>query len=83
MDIGVTMAITACGSAPGGAEKARLTAAQVAKRLNCTPEDVAVLVTPGKLRPPGKPNHNAVKFVSAVELVTWLDDLDWLDDAMK
>src|SRR5271167_4855376 len=62
---------------------ARLLAAQVAKLLNCTPEDVAVLVTTGKLRPLGRPNPNAVKFFSAVELIALLADREWLDDATK
>ena len=62
---------------------ARLLAAQVAKLLNCTPEDVAVLVSAGKLRPLGRPNTNAVKFFSAVELIALLADRDWLDDATK
>jgi hypothetical protein len=34
---------------------ARLLAAQVAKLLNCTPEDVAILVSAGKLRALGRP----------------------------
>src|SRR5450755_2723017 len=62
---------------------ARLLAAQVAKLLNCTPEDVAVLVTSGKLRPLGRPNSNAVKFFSAVELMNLLADREWLDEATK
>ena len=62
---------------------ARLLAAQVAKLLNCTPEDVAVLVTAGKLRPLGRPNPNAVKFFSAVELIALLADREWLDEATK
>jgi hypothetical protein len=62
---------------------ARLLAAQVAKLLNCTPEDVAVLVTSGKLRPLGRPIPNAVKFFSAVELIALLADRDWLDEATK
>ena len=62
---------------------ARLLAAQVAKLLNCTPEDVAVLVAAGKLRPLGRPNINAVKFFSAVELFSLLADRDWLDEATK
>jgi hypothetical protein len=36
--------------------------------LTCTPEDVAILVTAGKVRPLGRPNPNAVKFFSAVEV---------------
>ena len=60
-----------------------LLAAQVAKLLNCSTEDVAVLVTAGKLRPLGKPNTNAVKFFSAVELMTLLADREWLDEATK
>jgi hypothetical protein len=63
--------------------RARLLAAQVAKLLNCTPEDVAVLVTSGKLRPLGRPNTNAVKFFSAVELISLLADREWLDEATK
>src|SRR5271169_3805019 len=62
---------------------ARLFAAQVAKLLNCTPEDVAILVTAGKLRPLGRPNPNAVKFFSAVELIALLANREWLDDATK
>jgi hypothetical protein len=62
---------------------ARLLAAQVAKLLNCTTEDVALLVTAGKLRPLGRPNPNAVKFFSAVEVFTLLADREWLDDATK
>jgi hypothetical protein len=62
---------------------ARLLAAQVAKLLNCTPEDVAVLVGAGKLRPLGRPNPNAVKFFSAVELIALLADREWLDEATK
>ena len=62
---------------------ARLLAAQVAKLLNCTPEDVAILVTAGKLRPLGRPNMNAVKFFSAIELMALLADRDWLDEATK
>jgi hypothetical protein len=62
---------------------ARLIAAQVAKLLNCTPEDVAILVTAGKLRPLGRPNPNAVKFFSAVELIALLADREWLDEATR
>ncbi len=62
---------------------ARLLAAQVAKLLNCTPEDVAILVSTGKLRPLGRPNPNAVKFFSAVEVISMLADREWLDDATK
>ena len=62
---------------------ARLIAAQVAKLLNCTPEDVALLVTAGKLKPLGKPNVNAVKFFSSIELMTLLADREWLDEATK
>ena len=60
-----------------------LLAAQVAKLLNCTPEDVAILVSAGKLRPLGRPNPNAVKFFSAVELIALLADREWLDEATK
>src|SRR5476651_1995473 len=62
---------------------ARLLAAQVAKLLNCTPEDVAILVSAGKLRPVGRPNPNAVKFFSSIELIALLADRDWLDEATK
>ena len=62
---------------------ARLLAAQVAKLLNCTVEDVALLVSAGKLRALGKPRPNAVKYFSTVELITLLADPDWLDDATK
>ena len=62
---------------------ARLLAAQVAKLLNCTPEDVSILVSAGKLQPLGRPKPNAVKFFSAVELIALLADREWLDEATK
>ena len=62
---------------------ARLLAADVAKLLNCTTEDVALLATAGKLRPFGRPNTNAVKFFSAVELMALQADREWLDEATK
>ena len=62
---------------------ARLLAGQVAKLLNCTPEDVAILVSAGKLRALGRPKLNAVKFFSAVELIALLADREWLDEATK
>ncbi len=62
---------------------ARLLAGQVAKLLNCTTEDVAILVSAGRLRPLGRPNPNAVKFFSAVELIALLADREWLDEATK
>ena len=62
---------------------ARLLAAQVAKLLNCTVEDVALLASAGKLRALGNPRPNAVKYFSTVELITLLADPDWLDDATK
>jgi hypothetical protein len=51
--------------------------------LNCTTDDVAILVSAGKLRALGRPNPNAVKFFSAVELIALLADREWLDDATK
>src|SRR5258707_11152459 len=62
---------------------ARLLSAQVAKLLNCSTDDVAILVSAGKLRPLGRPNPNAVKFFSAVELIALLADREWLDEATK
>jgi hypothetical protein len=62
---------------------ARLLAAQVVNLLNCTPEDVGILVPSGKLRPLGRPNPNAVKFFSAMELMNLLADHEWLDEATK
>jgi len=62
---------------------ARLLAAQVAKLLNCMPEDIGLLVSTGKLRPLGRPNPNAVKFFSAMELIALLADREWLDEATK
>lgn len=62
---------------------ARLLAEQVAKLLNCSTEDVAILVSASKLRALGKPRPNAVKFFSAVELIALLADPDWLDEATK
>src|SRR5450759_4175667 len=62
---------------------ARLLAAQVAKLLNCSTDDVAILASAGKLRALGKPKPNAVKFFSSIELITLLADREWLDDATK
>jgi hypothetical protein len=62
---------------------ARLLAAQVAKLLNCSTEDVAILVSAGKLRALGRPKPNNVKFFSSIELIAMLADPDWLDDATK
>ena len=62
---------------------ARLLAGQVAKLLNCTTDDVALLVSAGKLRALGKPKPNNVKFFSSIELIALLADPDWLDDATK
>jgi hypothetical protein len=62
---------------------ARLLAGQVAKLLNCTTDDVALLVSAGKLRALGRPRTNAVKFFSAVELIALLADREWLDEATK
>ena len=62
---------------------ARLLAEQVAKLLNCSTEDVSILVSTGKLQALGKPRPNAVKFFSSIELFTLLADPDWLDEATK
>jgi hypothetical protein len=62
---------------------ARLLAVQVAKLLNCTPQDFAILVSAGKIRPLGRPNPNAVKFFSAVEHLGLLANREWLDEATK
>jgi hypothetical protein len=62
---------------------ARLFAGQVAKLLNCTTDDVTILVSAGKLRPLGRPNLNGVKFFHAIQLFTLLADPEWLDDATK
>jgi hypothetical protein len=62
---------------------ARLLSEQVAKLLNCSTDDVAILVSAGKLRALGKPRPNAVKFFSSIELIALLADPDWLDDATK
>lgn len=62
---------------------ARLYAAQVAKILNCTADDVAILASSGKLKPLGRPRPNGVKLFSSIELFALLADRDWLDDATK
>ncbi len=62
---------------------ARLLSAQVAKLLNCSTDDVAILASAGKLRALGKPKPNAVKYFSSIELITLLADPDWLDEATK
>lgn len=67
----------------GRDQPARLLAYQVAKLLNCIPEDVEIFFTAGKLRPLGRPNTNAVKFFSAVELMALLADRELLDEATR
>ena len=62
---------------------ARLLASQVAKLMNSTTDDVAILVSAGKLQALGRPRPNAVKFFSTVELIVLLADRGWLDDATK
>ena len=62
---------------------ARLLAEQVAKLLNCSTENVAILVSAGKLRPLGRPKPNAVKFFNAIQLIALLADPEWLDEATK
>jgi len=62
---------------------ARLLAGDVAKLLNCSTDDVAILVSAGKLRALGRPKPNSVKFFSGVELFALLADREWLDDATK
>ena len=62
---------------------ARLLAGQGAKLLNCLTEDVAILVSAGKLRALGKPRPYAVKFFSSIELIGLLADADWLDEATE
>ena len=62
---------------------ARQLAGQLAKILNCTTEDIAILVSAGKLRPLGRPNSNAVKSFSAVELIALPADREWLDEVTK
>jgi hypothetical protein len=62
---------------------ARLLAGDLAKLLNCSTEDVAILVSAGKLRALGKPRPNAVNLFSSVELIALLTDGDWLDEATK
>lgn len=62
---------------------ARLHSSQVAKLLNCSSEDVAILVGAGKLRALGKPKPNSIKYFSSVELITLLADPQWLDEATK
>jgi len=61
----------------------RLHSVQVAKLLNCSTDDVAILASTGKLRALGKPKRNAVKYFSSVELIALLADRDWLDDVTK
>jgi hypothetical protein len=62
---------------------ARLLAGQVAKLLNCTTDDVAILVSAGKLQALGRPRPNAVKFFGTVELIALMADREWLDEATK
>jgi hypothetical protein len=62
---------------------ARVHAAEVAKLLNCTTEDVALLVSAGNLKALGRPRPNGVKLFSTIELLTLLADREWLDGATK
>ena len=51
--------------------------------MNCTTDDVAVLVSAGRLKPLGRPKPNAVKYFSTIELIALLADREWLDEATK
>ena len=62
---------------------ARLQSDQVAKLLNCSTDDVAILASAGRLRALGKPKSNSVKFFGSIELIALLADPDWLDEATK
>jgi hypothetical protein len=61
----------------------RLHAAQVAKLLNCSTDDIAILSSTGTLRPLGKPRPSAVKYFSTIELFTLLADREWLDEVTR
>ena len=61
----------------------RLLASEAATLLHCTPEDVTILASAGKLHPLGRPKPNAVKYFSTVELIGLLANREWLDDATK
>jgi len=62
---------------------ARLVTEQVAELLNCKKDDVAILVSAGKLPALGKPKPNAVKYFSSIELIKRIADSNWLDDATR
>jgi hypothetical protein len=62
---------------------ARLQSEQVAKLLNCSTDDVAILASAGRLRALGKPKPNSVKFFGSIELIALLGDPDWLDEATR
>src|SRR5438270_13531820 len=62
---------------------ARLHAAQVAKLLNCSADDVAILASAGRLRPLGKPRPSAVKYFSTIEVTMLLANREWLDEVTK
>ena len=62
---------------------ARLLVGDVAKLLTCSTDDVAIRVSPGKLRTLGEPKAAAVKFFSPIELISLLADSDWLAGASK
>jgi hypothetical protein len=62
---------------------ARLHSTQVAKLLNCSTDDVAILASAGKLRALGKPRPSAVKYFSSIELIALLADREWLDEVTK
>ena len=62
---------------------ARLLAGQVAKLLNCSTEDVAILASAGKAAGAGQAKAECGKNFSSIELIILLADRDWLDDATK
>ncbi len=62
---------------------ARMHAAQVAKLLNCSTDDVTILASAGTLRPLGKPRPSAVKYFSGIELMALIADREWLDEVTK
>jgi len=63
--------------------QARLTAEQAATVLGFTPNDIAVLVSVGLLKPLGNPRQQSVKHFAAFYIENCARDLKWLEEATQ
>ncbi len=58
--------------------RVRLRYEDVAEILNCTKDDIPILVAAKLLRPLGKPIHNSTKYFSKNAIALLITEDDWL-----